>query len=171
MRAGVGACASVESRELALCLLRTLVEVADPSSLAASAPAALAMGARCLANVAASLRPRMQPLLAGLLDAIAHAAPPAAVQPSAELLHSLGQALPEEYRAALPAALAQLSEGLVAARRAVPPRALELLHGALLSPAVLAPQAETCVALCTDLAQVVRAGISVRALERYVPKA
>ena len=167
--AGYGATASVESRESALDLLRFLVqlgtEARDDLHLSDEEKA---NAARWRANIAASVRPRMAPLLAGLLSAIAHAAPPSAVQPTALLVHALGHALPTAFCDAVPPALAQLSDVLAAARRAQPPpKAMELMQSALLSQGSKRQPAELCVALCTDFAQVVRAGMSVRALERY----
>ena len=164
LSASYGASASVESRESALQLLRSLVELlgAHASSGAAGSPS---VSSQWCTNVAASVRPRMAPLLTGLLSAIAHAAPPSAVSPTALLVHALGRALPAEFRDAIPRAFASLSGILTAAKRVPPPpKATELMQGALLRQSA---DAEMCVALCTDFAQVVRAGMSVRALERY----
>ena len=181
LSAGYGTLASVESRESALQLLRSLVELlgtleasGSPSN-GSSSNSSHCNSSQCnrspsnssqwCTNVAASVRPRMAPLLTGLLSAIAHAAPPSAVSPTALLIHALGRALPAEFHDAIPRALAALGGILTAAKRVPPPpKATELMQGALLRQSA---DAEMCVALCTDFAQVVRAGMSVRALERY----
>jgi len=140
----------------------------EPAAAAASAAAAArnaAAEARVQPRVSASLEPRVPALLAGLLSAITHTGAVSAIEPAASLLHAVATALPDAWRAAIAAAIAALSNELAEAGRELPPRAAELLLRACMVqpvPARLAVQA-----MWVDAAQVVRVGLSARALERH----
>lgn len=177
---GFESAASAECRSAGLRLLQTLVEMSDETlahAISAGAPPQeVARAAARGAAASRALRPRIRPLLDGLVSAVSHAVPSSAVEQSAGLLAAIGQSFTEEWRAHLPGAVRGVGTELASLGRALPPTAERALlracgcasDGGATAPVRNVPRRAELVALWCDFAQVARMGMAVTALGRYV---
>ncbi|KAL1521740.1 hypothetical protein AB1Y20_021395 [Prymnesium parvum] len=163
---GFASPADAECRGAALQMLQRLFELVGASVRpAGESPPRAAEAEEIGGAVVGSMRPRVGALVRGLVAAIAHASLVSDIEPAAELLLAVALNLPDEWRAALPAALEVLHAELQGMGRSLPPRAAELLMAGCLKAEL--PARQTFTAMFLDFAQVVRVGVNVRALERY----
>lgn len=165
---GFAAPSDAECRSAGLGLLRQMLELAGTAVGAKGSwrTEGNAPSAAVRAAVAESVRPRLAALVEGLVGAVAHLAAGSDIEPAAELLLTVAVNFSDEWQAAFKRSLLVLDAELQKLGRKLPPRAHELLVAACVDKPKM-PSRPAFVAMCLDLAQVVRAGLNANALERY----